>query len=76
MRRLPTLRRGVVRLLTQGSVASQVKRPFAFVFHVMRRSPPSILALGEAQREVQSSLRSFRFRIAAYEKEGAKTQNR
>ncbi len=38
MRRLPTLRSGAVRLFTQGSVASQVKRPFAFVFHVMRRS--------------------------------------
>jgi glycosyltransferase involved in cell wall biosynthesis len=38
MRRLPTLRRGAVRLLGQGSIASQLKRPFAFVFHVMRRN--------------------------------------
>jgi glycosyltransferase involved in cell wall biosynthesis len=37
MRSLPTLRTGAVRLLTQGSVSSQVKRPFAFAFHVMRR---------------------------------------
>jgi glycosyltransferase involved in cell wall biosynthesis len=37
MRRLPTLRRGAVRLLAQGSAASQLKRPFAFVFHVIRR---------------------------------------
>jgi glycosyltransferase involved in cell wall biosynthesis len=37
MRSLPTLRTGAVRLLTEGSVSSQVKRPFAFAFHVMRR---------------------------------------
>jgi glycosyltransferase involved in cell wall biosynthesis len=38
MRRLPTLRRGAVRLFSQGSVTSQVKRPFAFAFHVVRRN--------------------------------------
>jgi glycosyltransferase involved in cell wall biosynthesis len=38
MRRLATLRSGVVRLLTQGSVGSQLARPFAFVFHAIRRN--------------------------------------
>lgn len=42
MRSRATLGRGIVRLLTQGSLASQLARPFAFVFHVARRNlrPP------------------------------------
>ena len=38
MRSLRTLPSGMGRLLTQGSPASQAARPFAFVFHVMRRN--------------------------------------
>ncbi len=30
--------RGISRLLSQGSVASQLKRPFMFVFHIVRRN--------------------------------------
>ena len=37
MRDPTTLRQGVVRLLTQGSAGSQLARPFAFVFHLVRR---------------------------------------
>ena len=37
MRRHETFGRGFVRLLTQGSVWSQLARPFAFIFHVTRR---------------------------------------
>ena len=42
MRRRATLAHGIARLLTQGSLASQLVRPFAFVFHVARRNlrPP------------------------------------
>ncbi len=42
MRSIATLRRGIARLLTQGSLASQVARPFAYVFHLVRRNiwPP------------------------------------
>ena len=37
-----TLAHGIARLLTQGSLASQLVRPFSFVFHVVRRNlrPP------------------------------------
>ncbi len=38
MRQLATLRNGVVRLFVQGSVASQLARPFAFAFHAIRRN--------------------------------------
>jgi len=38
IRRPATRRQGIVRLLREGSVASQVKRPFAFLFHVLRRA--------------------------------------
>ncbi|MGB8888274.1 MAG: glycosyltransferase [Candidatus Korobacteraceae bacterium] len=37
MRSLATLRAGLVRLIVHGSLASQLSRPFAFAFHVMRR---------------------------------------
>jgi len=42
MRSRQTLRRGITRLFAQGSVSSQLLRPFAFVFHVVRRNlwPP------------------------------------
>jgi glycosyltransferase involved in cell wall biosynthesis len=41
--------RGVRRLLTEGSVASQFKRPFMFAFHLVRRSvlSPNWKALGD-----------------------------
>jgi glycosyltransferase involved in cell wall biosynthesis len=38
IRRKSTFGRGVGRLLSQGSVASQLSRPFAYVFHVTRRA--------------------------------------
>ena len=38
MRSLSTLPAGIARLFTRGSVTSQLARPFAFAFHVMRRS--------------------------------------
>jgi cellulose synthase/poly-beta-1,6-N-acetylglucosamine synthase-like glycosyltransferase len=38
MRSLPTLRRGMARLFTEGSVASQMSRPFTFAFHWVRRN--------------------------------------
>ena len=37
MRNPTTLRQGVVRLFTKGSAGSQLTRPFAFVFHLVRR---------------------------------------
>jgi glycosyltransferase involved in cell wall biosynthesis len=37
MRNPTTLRQGVVRLFTEGSAGSQLARPFAFVFHLVRR---------------------------------------
>jgi glycosyltransferase involved in cell wall biosynthesis len=42
MRSAHTFRTGLSRLFSQGSVRSQMARPFAFVFHVLRRSvrPP------------------------------------
>lgn len=38
MRSQNTVVRGFVRLITQGSLASQLKRPFMFAFHVVRRN--------------------------------------
>ena len=38
MRKPNTAVQGVVRLLTQGSVASQLVRPFMFAFHIVRRN--------------------------------------
>lgn len=38
MRSLATAPRGLVRLLMQGSIMSQVVRPFALVFHLVRRN--------------------------------------
>ena len=38
MRSPNTVVRGLSRLLTEGSVASQLRRPFMFVFHVVRRN--------------------------------------
>ncbi len=38
MRRPATVARGVARLFTQGSVASQLARPFMFAFHIIRRN--------------------------------------
>jgi len=38
MRRPATAARGVARLFTQGSVASQLARPFMFAFHIIRRN--------------------------------------
>jgi glycosyltransferase involved in cell wall biosynthesis len=38
MRRPATAARGVARLFTQGSVASQLVRPFMFAFHIIRRN--------------------------------------
>ena len=38
MRSLKTAPRGLARLLMQGSVASQLARPFMFVFHLIRRN--------------------------------------
>jgi glycosyltransferase involved in cell wall biosynthesis len=42
MRHSPTFVTGLKRLFTQGSVVSQLKRPFAYLFHVLRRKmrPP------------------------------------
>ena len=42
VRHMATLRRGIARLLRQGSLASQLARPFAFAFHLTRRNvwPP------------------------------------
>lgn len=47
MRSAATFRTGLTRLFSQGSVGSQLARPFAFVFHVLRRSlrPPYWRAL-------------------------------
>jgi len=38
MRKPATAARGVARLFKQGSVASQLARPFMFVFHIIRRN--------------------------------------
>ncbi|MFI5117491.1 MAG: glycosyltransferase [Terriglobales bacterium] len=38
MRKPATAARGVARLFTQGSVASQLARPFMFAFHIVRRN--------------------------------------
>jgi glycosyltransferase involved in cell wall biosynthesis len=38
MRNRRTLRQGLARLFAQGSVGSQLARPFAFVFHLVRRN--------------------------------------
>jgi glycosyltransferase involved in cell wall biosynthesis len=38
MRSRKRFRRGLIRLSTQGSVGSQLVRPFAFVFHLVRRN--------------------------------------
>jgi glycosyltransferase involved in cell wall biosynthesis len=38
MRRPATAAQGMARLFTQGSVASQLVRPFMFVFHIVRRN--------------------------------------
>ncbi len=38
MRNPSTFTRGLTRLFTQGSVRSQLMRPFAFVFHIVRRN--------------------------------------
>ncbi len=38
MRSSNTFHRGILRLVTQGSVGSQLLRPFAFVFHLVRRN--------------------------------------
>jgi len=38
MRNRTTLRQGIVRLFTEGSAGSQLARPFAFVFHLVRRT--------------------------------------
>ena len=42
MRSRQTFLTGLKRLFTEGSVASQLKRPFAYLFHVVRRNirPP------------------------------------
>lgn len=49
MRAAATFPAGVKRLLTRGSVRSQAARPFAFVFHVARRSlwPPYWQSIGK-----------------------------
>jgi hypothetical protein len=51
MRHPQTFFRGTRRLLTQGSVMSQVLRPFYFVFHLVRRTvrPPMWKTLGQAR---------------------------
>jgi hypothetical protein len=38
MRKPETAARGVARLFAQGSVASQLARPFMFAFHIIRRN--------------------------------------
>jgi hypothetical protein len=38
MRKTETAARGVARLFTQGSIASQLARPFMFAFHIIRRN--------------------------------------
>jgi len=38
MRSPNTLVHGIVRLTTEGSITSQLKRPFMFVFHIVRRN--------------------------------------
>jgi glycosyltransferase involved in cell wall biosynthesis len=50
MRHARTFFRGTWRLLTQGSVMSQLLRPFYFVFHLVRRTvrPPLWRTLGRA----------------------------
>jgi len=54
MRSPNTLVRGAFRLLTQGSVASQLKRPFLFAFHVVRRNvrPPYWKASGDKSIQI------------------------
>lgn len=49
MRRGETFLPGLKRLVTRGSVASQAERPFAFAFHVLRRSlkPPYWQSIGK-----------------------------
>jgi glycosyltransferase involved in cell wall biosynthesis len=51
MRHARTFFRGTWRLLTQGSVMSQLLRPFYFVFHLVRRTvrPPLWKTLGQAR---------------------------
>jgi glycosyltransferase involved in cell wall biosynthesis len=52
MRSLKTAPRGLARLFTQGSVASQLARPFMFVFHIIRRNVrrPYWRSLGDSKR--------------------------
>jgi glycosyltransferase involved in cell wall biosynthesis len=53
MRKPVTAARGVARLFTQGSVATQLVRPFMFVFHIIRRNVrrPYWRSLGECSGE-------------------------
>jgi glycosyltransferase involved in cell wall biosynthesis len=60
MRHRRTLVRGIRRLLAEGSLGSQIVRPFCFVFHLVRRTvrPPLWKTLnreGDARRTVRVS---------------------
>ena len=58
MRRPSTAARGVARLFTQGSVASQLARPFMFAFHIIRRNVrrPYWRSLGDG-RGIETAVR-------------------
>ena len=48
--------RGLARLLTEGSIASQLKRPFLFGFHVVRRNVRVPLWKTSGQRSIGTAL--------------------
>ena len=56
MRSRTTLQPGIVRLLTQGSLSSQLVRPFAFFFHLTRRNlrPPDLATIEQQVQRVGS----------------------
>ncbi len=62
MRNANTAMKGVVRLFTQGSVVSQLARPFWFAFHVIRRNVrrPYWRSL-DSNRNIESAARAATF---------------
>jgi hypothetical protein len=60
MRNPRTFRHGLKRLLTQGSAASQLARPFLFLFHIARRNlrPPYWRVFGERGRVTSNTPRA------------------
>ncbi|MGB7556303.1 MAG: glycosyltransferase [Candidatus Korobacteraceae bacterium] len=62
MRKPDTIIRGVARLFAQGSLASQLARPFWFVFHVIRRNVwrPYWRSIGDS-RNIESAARAATF---------------